>query len=575
MLKTLRIQNIALIPEAEIEFGENLNVLTGETGAGKSIIVGSFNFILGEKLNKNVIRQGANFARVEAAFLVGEAACARIAELCGIDSDDGTVIFTRTLKADGKNECRINGGIVTQAVLRDAAALVINIHGQHETEVLLKPKNHVAILDGFGGAAVLSARGKYEAETAKLKQLERSLQTFGGTDSERKRLADMYEFQSAEIERAGLREGEEEELAAVRSRMMNFEKISNALGSVIAALGGESGVDGGLRQGIAALSGVAGLDEDIEKLTERMKAARIDLQDINDSADSYLSGLEFDEEELRKTDARLDVIKSLKRKYGATVTEVLKFWKETQAQYEFLNRSEEDIARVKKQITEQQDVVAAAADKLNVARKSAAVRLEKEIVVGLRDLGMPNSEFKIEFSGTSLQPQEVEFMFSANKGEAVKPLAAIISGGEMSRFMLSLKVATLRSTQEPAKRKHMAEEGSDDTSYASVTMVFDEIDTGISGTMGLGIASKMAVLSRTHQVITVTHLPQIAAMADTHFVIKKDETGARTLTGVTKLDKAGEVNEIARMIGGAASEQTARDHAKQMKLWAEQVKMVK
>ena len=551
MLQSLKIQNIALIPQVEIEFSKAFNVLTGETGAGKSIIIGSFNFILGEKLNKTVIRAGATSARVDAVFGVSGAVGQDVARLSGAEVEDNTVILTRTLKADGKSECRINGSVVTTAMLKEAAALLVNIHGQHETEILLKSKNHLYILDGFGGQKINKVKNEYREEYDRLLDLRAGLKAFGGTDAERDRLVDMYSYQIKEIENARLSENEDGELQAFKQKMMNFEKIHNGLNEALQAFKESS-----FRSVISAISSVSKLDSKIEKMLENARAVQYDLDDIENGVQNYLDGLEYDEEKFRNADARLDEIKILKRKYGSSIAQIFAFLADTRASLDFLTRSVEDIERTKKQIAEQENIVKRVGAELTEVRKQTAEVFERELVGQLKDLGMPACRIQVRFEDitpTASGCDEIEFLFSANAGEGVRPLASIISGGEMSRFMLALKTVTARLDNVN-------------------TLVFDEIDTGIGGTMGIKIAEKMQILSKTNQIICVTHLPQIAAIADTHFLIEKYEKDAKTISGIKVLSHAEQVNELSRMVGAAATDKTAREHALAMKEWADNYK---
>jgi len=547
MLQSLKIQNVALIPQVEIEFGNKFNVLTGETGAGKSIVVGSFQFILGEKLKPTVIRSGESFAKVDAVFGVAGSELGPIRKLTGIEIHDNTIILTRTLKSDGRSECRINGDVVTVAILKEAAAHLIHIHGQHDTEVLLRPKNHIDILDAFGGEPVRSAKSVYIEEFDKLRKLREGLKSFGGTDAERDRMIDMYTYQIREIESARLREGEDAELQDFKQKMMSFEKISENLGAA-------TGVLGGLEFGkvVSAISTVSKTDVRIEKFLENARSIQYDLDDIKSNIEGYLDALEYDEEKFRTADARLDEIKVLKRKYGTEIPQIFAFLADTRARLDFLARSAEDIEKTKKQITTQEGKVAEAGMRLTETRKTAAEKLCTEMVSGLGELGMERAQVTVAFKDippTANGCDEAEFMFSANMGEAVRPLASIISGGEMSRFMLALKTVTARI---------------DNVS----TLVFDEIDTGIGGTMGTRIAEKIQMLSKFHQVIVVTHLPQIAAMADTHFQIQKSEVGGKTITNIKKLNGVEQVAELARMVGSAEDGKSAIQHAEALKKWA-------
>jgi DNA repair protein RecN (Recombination protein N) len=457
--------------------------------------------------------------------------------------------------------------------MKEAAANLIHIHGQHEHEVLLKTKNHLGILDSYGVTLgrkakdekpktnepdITSVKAGYNAEYEKLQSLKSGLRSFGGSDAERDRLIDMYGYQIKEIEDAALREGEDEELAEFKRRMQNFEKINSHLGTAVAAFGAEeSGVLDAFKRAVAAISAVSTLDTKIEHMLERAKSIQYDLDDIADTVRGYLEGLEYDEEKFRAADARLDAIKVLKRKYGATVPQIFTFLAETRAELARLTRSADEIDALKKQITAQTAVVAEAAARLTAARNAAGACLVQDLAAQLKDLGMPAA--RIEVASHPAEPgpsgaDEVEFLFSANAGEPVKQLAQIISGGEMSRFMLALKTVTARAGGTP-------------------TLVFDEIDTGVGGTMGLAIAAKLAALSVHTQIIAVTHLPQIAAMADTHFLINKRESGGKTITEITELERGAQIEELARMVGSAATGESAAGHARELKKWADEIKL--
>ena len=544
---SLKIQNIALIPQVEVEFSRALNVLTGETGAGKSIILGSFNFILGEKLSKDVIRAGANHARVDAVFSVSGIIAEQVLDISGIEVDvsvDNTVILSRTLKIDGKSECRINGNVVTIGVLKDVASKLINIHGQHEHEVLLKPKNHVNILDSFGGNKIYQIRNKYNEQYQKLLDLKKGLKTFGGTDAERDRLIDMYRYQINEIENASLREGEDDELHEFKQKMVNFEKINLGLSSVL-----ELFKDMPYSSIVSSLNSVSKLDSKIERILENARSLQYELNDVESNIERYIGSLEYDEEKFKNADARLDEIKVLKRKYGGTIPQIFTFLNETRGSLDFLTKSVEDIENIKKNIKTQELIVENVGIELTEIRKEVSGRLIEGLIGQLKDLGMPACKIEIDFNKTNGATgngfDEIEFMFSANAGEKVKPLASIISGGEMSRFMLSLKTVVARLGDVE-------------------TLVFDEIDTGIGGTMGMRVAEKLQTLSRNTQVICVTHLAQIAGMADSHFLIKKDVTDGKTITNITSLNKNGQIEELARMIGSGSGD-TAREHAVSIK----------
>ncbi|MDR0461751.1 MAG: DNA repair protein RecN [Christensenellaceae bacterium] len=520
MLKSLHIQNIALITDLEIEFGAGLNVLTGETGAGKSIIIGGLNFILGGKLDKSVIRQGATQARVDAVFMALGTERNKITDMTGVEFSDNTVILSRILKSDGKSDCRIGGTVVTTDMLRNSASILINIHGQHETETLLKPKNHVAILDSFGGQKIIGIRNDYGNAVSDLNDLKKQLKTFGGDDFERKRLIDMYEYQIRDIEGANLKRGEDEELIEKKSRMQNFEKIKTSLGTA-------ASVQNNIGEVLSALSSISHTDSRAERFYDTAKSINVEFEDLIGDITSYYDNLEFDEDEFKRVDARLDEIKILKRKYGNTIVDIVGFMNEAKANLERLTLGERDAERIKAQLADKEKTIQELGDKLIEMRTATAKDMEKQIVEQLRDLGMPHSDFRVD----DISVDSVNFLFSANQGQNLRPLVHIISGGEMSRFMLALKAVTANI------------EGVG-------TIVFDEIDTGISGIMGHKIAEKMAVICRFTQVVAVTHLAQIASTANKHFHIHKEEENGKTTTTVTLLDEKNKKLELTRMIGG-------------------------
>jgi len=535
MLVSLKIQNIALIPEVEIEFGPNFNVLSGETGAGKSIILGSLNFILGDKLNKNMIRTGTAKASVDAVFSVDENLGSRINEICGIDIDDGTVIISRTLKADGKTECRINSSPVTTSVLKEVANSLIHIHGQHDTETVLRVKNHLNILDMYGGGRISALASIYRGEYDNWKSLEAQLKSLGGDESERARQIDLYTFQISEIENANLQIGEDEELQEKKTKFQNFEKIANGLSMSIANLSGdEGGATSLLKNALSGLGGISNFDTKLEKLYDELSNVQYALADVEGELSSYFDSMEMDAEEFAYVDSRLDEIKALKRKYGNSIEAIHEYLEKTKSDLNKLVSNEQEVEKTKTGISKSLVLLKEHGTNLSNARREVATDLETKIIEQLTDLEMKSTKFKVEFKESSFKPDgidDIEFLFSANIGEPLRPLASIISGGEMSRFMLALK--TLIAENDKIG-----------------TMIFDEIDTGIGGNMGTKIGNKMAHLSRHSQIICVTHLAQVAAQANTHFLIKKMEQNDRTATTVYPLNKEARLAEIARMIGG-------------------------
>ncbi|MBS7401472.1 MAG: DNA repair protein RecN [Eubacteriales bacterium] len=515
MLNTLRIQNMALIPAVEINFGANFNVLTGETGAGKSIIIGSLNFIFGDKLSVNAIRHGADFARVTAVF-------------------DDTIIV-RTLHANGKSEIRVNDEPMTIKGLREVAGNLIDIHGQHDTEKLLDAKNHLSILDAFAKTDLTAYQNAYNA----LQNLKNELSTYGDNPEERARLLDLYRYQINEIERAHLSTDEEETLEQRALVLRNTEKLAEGLQAVVDNLNEADGALGGAEK---RLLGVQQYDTKLQVWAERLSAANGEVTDILLDLRDYLDSTDFSADALESVYDRLDEIKNLKRKYGATVADVLAFCEKTKAEQERLLSAGDTIQKLQTQITAQTAVVTELAAGLTKQRQAAATQLAEQLINQLKDLGMEQTRFEVQFTPATLKnngADSVGFLFSANPGEPVRPLAQIISGGEMSRLMLALKTV---ANPEPDK-----------------TLVFDEIDTGISGKMGVALAAKLAALSRKSQIIVVTHLASVAAAGDTHFLIQKNVSDNQTVTNVYPLDAASREQEIARIIGGG---DTALAHAR-------------
>ncbi|MDR0384104.1 MAG: DNA repair protein RecN [Christensenellaceae bacterium] len=477
MLSTIRIQNVALIPAVEINFKGGFNVLTGETGAGKSIIIGSLNFIFGERLSTNIIRSGSDFAKVTAVF----------------DED----IIVRTLYSGGRNEIRINDDLVTVKQLKNFVSNLIDIHGQHDTEKLLDVKHHIELVDGFGGISDEVLNG-----------LQRELRGYVIDERE----LDFIKFQIDEIEAADIKDNEEEELRDrldfMRKAERNMGRMKNVLSLVMEA-------DNLLCKAVTNA-------KDTE-LFERISGAECETGDIANFIRDYLTELDFDEGDFEKVEERMETIKKIKKKYGDYDLEKLKEEYERQV-------------NAKERVKELNDLIAAEQERLLSLRKSASGRLETELLKHLSDLGMPNAKFETRFDDYNL-----EFYFSANVGEPVKPLRQIISGGEMSRVALSIKTVT-----NLGKGK---------------TIIFDEIDTGISGIVGNGVAAKLKVLAENTQIIAVTHLASIAAAAETHFLIEKQVAENKTVTQVIPLEREERVNEVARILGGG---ETAVAHARSL-----------
>lgn len=559
MLKNLFIKNIALIASQNIEFEKGLCVLSGETGAGKSIIVDALSFVLGERADKNLIKYGEETAFVEAAFeLESDSRALNALEDMGFDRDT-TLILSRSLNRNGKSESRINGRISATGMLKSLTSLLVDIFGQSEHLGLIKPENHLKILDGYAPAFVL--KEKLSSACAEFKELEKELEKYGGSDEQRERLLDILSFQINEIESAGLGEDEEMRLLEQKRKILNFEKISSAVGGAIAALNGEDGAVERIVSASQCFAVVSGLGETFSSVCDRLDALRYEAEDIVSVVEDMAGGDEYDPKYLDEIEYRLDKIKSLKKKYGATVSEIFEFLKDAQRQYDSLS----DSARITEKLNERKNLlkneIYDLSLRLSEHRRLAAEKFAAEVVGQLRELGM-NTSFAARFEeAPALQDfvphsngfDKMEFMLSANAGEPLKPMSKVASGGEMSRYMLALKNITASIEKIP-------------------TMVFDEIDTGISGNVAQMVAKKLAQASRKEQCIVITHLPQIAAMSDAGYLIEKREKDGKTSTTVTRLNAASKTAEISRLIGGAEIGAYGGLHAQEMIDWADEFK---
>ena len=537
MLELLHIENIALIQEADIQFRPGFNALTGETGAGKSIVIDALGAVLGGRTSRDLIRTGADRAFVSAEFSQVAPGLPGLEEAGVRPDEDGCLLLQRELTADGKNLCRVNGRPVTVAQLRRIGGELLNIHGQHDGQQLLDEEQHLSYLDRFGRTeAFLAAyQSAYGAMAALLDQI-RSLQM---DEAEKDRRMDTLRFQIGELERAELMPGEEEELLQRRELLRNGEKYLSALsGADYALSGGEEG--GGavsaLRDAEEAISAVRNLSGGMGELYQRLEQLRCEAYDLAETIRDRREEFDFSPAELDAVESRSDLLYRLKKKYGATVEDMIAYLDRCRTELDEMETADDTLARLEKQLeTARRAVLAAGAD-LTAARKAAAGELETRIQAELRDLDMHRVRFHIEFGEKEPGPDgcdAVRFLMSANAGEDLKPIARIASGGELARIMLALK--NVLAEQE-----------------AIGTLVFDEVDTGVSGRAAQKVAEKLAQVSRRKQVLCVTHLPQLAAMADTHFSVEKGERDGRTYTHVTLLDRERRKAELARITGGSS-----------------------
>ena len=540
MLLLLHIENIAVIQSADIQFDAGFNVLTGETGAGKSIVVDALNAVLGGRTSRDLIRTGAKSALVSAQFV--DLPQLDWFQEQGIAPDaEGVLLLQRELRADGKNTCRLNGRPVSLAQLRELGRQLLDIHGQHDGQRLLDPACHLEYLDSFGQCSPLLA--DYQAAYHKLTSLKKQMDSLKMDEAEKARRVDTLRHQIAELERAELRDGEEEELLARRELLRNAEKFMDAFAAADYALsGGDDGLGAAsqLKNAENALHSVRALGARFSELCERLESLYSDVYDLAETVRDLRSEMDFSPQERDAVESRADQLYRLKKKYGATVGEMLDYLERSKKELDEIEYADDRIVQLQGTLARQEKEMLAAARTLSDARKAAAKVLEERILRELRELDMNKVRFSIDF--TEHEPDAtgidtVRFLMSANAGEDLKPIHKIASGGELARIMLALKNVL-------AEQDHV------------MTMVFDEVDTGVSGRAAQRVAEKMAKLSRRRQVLCVTHLPQLAAMADTHFSVEKGEENGRTFTRVVELDRAQRCAELARLTGGAAATET-------------------
>lgn len=552
MLRSLRVKNLALIRETEVEFGEGLNILTGETGAGKSLLIGSVNLALGGKFEKDMLRRGEENGLVELVFDCEEERLAEKLKSMDLEpSEDGTVILSRKLSS-GKSICRINGETVTAKQVKELSELLIDIHGQHEHQSLLNKKKHMEILDAYAGAEFAECAGRVAALYHECTALEKKITEETLDDTSRSREQSLAEFEQKEIADASLQPGEDEELEQAYRKMSNSRKIAESLAESYQLSGNdaEDGAGNSLSRALRALRSVTMYDPALEQMEEQLAEVESLLSDYNHDVSEYMSDLEFDEEDFRSTEDRLNTINHLKGKYGNTIEEILQYKEEKEAYLEKLADYDAYMQKLNAEWEEKQALLKKACEELSeIRRKNAAVLTQKlkDALIGLNFLTV---EFDIAVRPgqaiTAKGYDDVEFLISTNPGESLKPLNQVASGGELSRVMLAIKTVLA---------------GKD----AIDTLIFDEIDTGISGRTAWKVAEQLSILAGAHQVICITHLPQIAAMADVHFIIEKSSTDDMTITDIHKVAEEESLAELARLLGSDALTEAALSNAKEMK----------
>ena len=562
MLLKLTIKNVALIEHAEIEFSEGLNVLSGETGAGKSIILDSVNFVLGAKADRAMIRYGETECMVKAEFFVPETSKA-VAALREMDIEtDGEIIISRKFSENGKNAIKLNGNTVTASMLRQVTDALVNVHGQSEHFFLLKDSNQLKTLDAVAGKDLLPMKEELSSLLKERRRIEEQISMLGGDEKERGRRLDILRFQIDEIQAVDLKEGEEEELLAKRNKIINLEKIISAVQGAVAALSEDRGVLDGLRMASRSLSAISRLDDSYSAVCDRLENLAIDAEDVAETLNDLGDELYFDENEAAETEGRLDAIRSLKRKYGANKQEIDEYYGQICREYELLSDCEGQYAILTEEKAKTQKKIYEICKQITALRKKQGRAFCQRVTEELKTLNIASAQFDIEFKEYTEEDvsranasglDDVCFMFSANAGEPMKSLGKIISGGEMSRFMLAVKTQL------------------SDLNQIS-TYIFDEIDAGISGKTAKVVGEKLAKIAKNTQIIAVSHLAQIAVMSDSEFLIEKQEINGKTLTKVKALSVEEKKAEIVRLLGGNEKDEYAFKHAEELLKQAKEYK---
>ena len=556
MLSLLHIENIAIIQSADIQFGGGFNVLTGETGAGKSIVVDAISAVLGERASRELIRTGAKSALVTALFASPNALS--WLEENGLPQGE-ELTLQREIRGDGKNVCRVNGRPVTVAQLRELGRQLLNIHGQHDGQQLLDPDCHLGYLDSFGKTAPLLE--KYRQSYRSVTGLRGRIAALEMDEAERTRRVDTLEYQIRELERAELREGEDEELDARKTLLRSSGKLMEAVQQAMLALSGGEDSQGAcdlIGEAEGAVRSVARLGPQLEELGEKLSALRYAADDAAELLRDFGDSFDFSPEELDRLESRLDVIYRLKKKYGPTVADMLEYLERCRRELEQIQDADDTIQRLEKELERAREEAVQRGNALSEARRKAAGALQKRVEEELRQLDMPKVRFQTQFDPSSGEGgmddtgmDQVQFLMSANVGEELRPIQKVASGGELARIMLALKNV-------------LAEDD------GVGTLIFDEVDTGVSGRAAQKVAEKMADVARRKQVLCVTHLPQIAAMADIHFRVEKGEEEGRTFTHVNHLERPERQEELARLISGAAVTDTLLQSAAELLNQAEE-----
>ncbi len=550
MLISLHVKNLALITETEVHFKEGLNILSGETGAGKSIIIGSINLALGAKADKDLIRTGAEYALVELVFQVEDGALIDALKSLEIPvEDDGLVVIQRRI-APNRSTFKICGETAVVKQVQAVSALLIDIHGQHENQSLLYKKNHMEILDAFAGGGLAAVKEQLRAEYGTYVQLRQELGALDTDEGARAKELSLAEFEYHEIEEAALTEGEDEELEQLFKKMSNSRQIVEAAGRAYQLTGGDGQSAADLvGHAVRDLRGVEGYDEKARELADELDNIDALLNDFNRGIAEYMADMEFDAQTFADTQERLNLMNRLKLKYGGSIEHVFEYQEQLAEKIEKLQNADAYKAKLEEQLAEKQAGLEALCAKASDIRAKEAERLAKEMTDALTDLNFLDVQYEIQVRGqqelSASGYDDVEFMISTNPGEPLKSLGSVASGGELSRIMLALKTVLASRDKIP-------------------TMIFDEIDAGISGKTAWKVSEKLGRIARTHQVICITHLPQIAAMADTHFMIAKQVVDNATVTDIHEMSESQAVDELARMLGSDELTDTVRENAREL-----------
>lgn len=555
MLNRLTIKNIALIESAEIIFTEGLNVLSGETGSGKSVILESLNFVLGDKADKSLIRTGASECFVQAEFDVqNNSAIFALFDEFDIEKDD-VIIISRKFTIDGKSSIKLNGVSVTSTMLRKFTSQLVDVHGQSEHFYLLNTSNQLKLLDGFCGDKILPVKTSLVEYYNKLVDVNKALDKMGGDEYQRLVKMDVLKFQINEINNADIKDGEEENLISLKDKLKNQELIASSLKAVKDTMTSEGGAIDLISNSLRFLRQISELSEEYSELNDRLNNIYAEADDLSTQCENLLENLSDSEYSLEEVQARLDVIKNLKKKYGSNYIEIQEFLVNAVTELENLENFNEKAEQLLAEKNELKTKLYDGYIVLSQIRKDGAIKLSENIINELIDLGMPKAKFYVDFAQipsfedckfqSSNGIDDIKFMFSANSGEPAKSLSEIISGGEMSRFMLAFKA-------QSAKFNDIS------------TYVFDEIDAGISGNIAKVVSQKFAKLSKNVQIISVTHLPQISSMADNNLLITKSENEDKTVTSVKRLDADEKIKEITRLVGGSVDNKSAVELAKDL-----------